>query len=236
MRLYDIVVLVTPDLTDEDATKVAAEYKKVLTDGGATVVKEEPWGKRRLAFPILRKREAHYHYWQVQAAPAAVAEAERRMGLSDQVLRHLAVRVDEELKRSAKMAERLRIKAIKRPPRPVPTVAAGRTGPGGARKERVMRMGGGSGRSSGARGAAGRDGKGGPRKKFFVRRRKVCKFCAEKLEYIDWKDVKLLQGFIPERGKILPRRISGTCALHQRKLQTAIKRARSIALLPYATD
>ncbi len=97
-----------------------------------------------------------------------------------------------------------------------------------------MRMGSGSGRP-GARGAAAKDGK-GPRKKFFVRRRKVCKFCAEKIEYIDWKDVKMLQGFIPERGKILPRRISGTCALHQRKLQTAIKRARSIALLPYATD
>ena len=118
MRLYDIVVLVTPDLNDEDATKVAAEYKKILTDGGATVVKDEPWGKRRLAFPIQRKREAHYHYWQVEAAPAAVAEAERRMGLSDQVLRHLAVRVDEELKRSVKMAERLRVKAAKRPPRP----------------------------------------------------------------------------------------------------------------------
>ena len=123
MRLYDIVVLVTPDLNDEDATKVAAEYKKILTDGGATVVKEEPWGKRRLAFPIQRKRDAHYHYWQVQAEPAAVAEAERRMSLSDQVLRHLAVRVDEELKRSAKMAERLKKKAAKRPPRPAPTAA-----------------------------------------------------------------------------------------------------------------
>jgi small subunit ribosomal protein S6 len=118
MRLYDIVVLVTPDLADEDAAKVAGEYKKILVDGGATVVKEEPWGKRRLAFPIGRKREAHYVYWQVQSEPAAVAEAERRMGLSDQVLRHLAVRVDQELKRSAKMAERLRKKAIKRPPRP----------------------------------------------------------------------------------------------------------------------
>jgi small subunit ribosomal protein S6 len=123
MRLYDIVVLVTPDLSDEDATKVAAEYKKVLTDGGANVVKDEPWGKRRLAFPIARKREAHYHYWQVEAAPAAVAEAERRMGLSDQVLRHLAVRVDEELKPGAKMAERLRIKAVKRPPRPAAPTA-----------------------------------------------------------------------------------------------------------------
>jgi len=118
MRLYDIVVLVTPELADDDAAKIAGEYKKILVDGGATVVKEEPWGKRRLAFPIGRKREAHYVYWQVQSEPAAVAEAERRMGLSDQVLRHLAVRVDEELKRSAKMAERLRKKAIKRPPRP----------------------------------------------------------------------------------------------------------------------
>ena len=118
MRLYDIVVLVTPDLSDEDATKLAGEYKKILTDGGATIVKDEPWGRRRLAFPIGRKREAYYAYWQVDAPPAAVAEAERRMGLSDQVLRHLAVRVDEELKRAGKMAERLKAKALKRPPRP----------------------------------------------------------------------------------------------------------------------
>ena len=135
MRLYDIVVLVTPDLNDEDATKVAAEYKKILTDGGATVVKEEPWGKRRLAFPIQRKRDAHYHYWQVQAEPAAVAEAERRMGLSDQVLRHLAVRVDEELKRSAKMAERLKKKAAKRPPRPAPAAAPAETAAAAERSE-----------------------------------------------------------------------------------------------------
>ncbi len=118
MRLYDIVVLVTPDLTDEDAAKVANEYRKILVSGGANVVKDESWGKRRLAFPILRKREAHYVYWQVEAPPAVVAEAERRMGLSDQVLRHLAVRVDEELKRAGKMTERLRAKALKRPPRP----------------------------------------------------------------------------------------------------------------------
>ena len=85
-------------------------------------------------------------------------------------------------------------------------------------------------------GSREREGKPTGRKKFFVRRRKVCKFCAEKLEYVDWKDVKLLQSFIPERGKILPRRISGTCALHQRKLQTAIKRARQLALIPYVTD
>ena len=70
----------------------------------------------------------------------------------------------------------------------------------------------------------------------FFRRRKVCKFCADKIDDINYKDVKLLQPFVPERGKILPRRISGTCAMHQRKLRTAIMRARVIALLPYVTD
>ncbi len=75
-----------------------------------------------------------------------------------------------------------------------------------------------------------------PKKKFFYRRKRVCKFCVEKIEYVDFKDTRLLQGFIPERGKILPRRISGTCSLHQRKLQTAIKRARTMALIPFATD
>ena len=69
-----------------------------------------------------------------------------------------------------------------------------------------------------------------------MHRRKVCRFCQDKTDLIDFKDVKLLQGYIPERGKILPRRISGTCASHQRMLTEAIKRARNIALLPYATD
>ena len=70
----------------------------------------------------------------------------------------------------------------------------------------------------------------------FFRRRKVCKFCADKIDDINYKDVKLLGPFVPERGKILPRRISGTCAMHQRKLQTAIKRARQLALIPYVTE
>ena len=68
------------------------------------------------------------------------------------------------------------------------------------------------------------------------RRRKVCKFCADKIDDINYKDVKLLSGFVPERGKVLPRRISGTCAKHQRGLRIAIVRARQLALLPYAAD
>ena len=67
------------------------------------------------------------------------------------------------------------------------------------------------------------------------KRKKVCIFCADKVAYIDYKDAKLRK-FISERGKILPRRISGACAKHQRELNTAIKRARQVALLPYVTD
>ena len=70
----------------------------------------------------------------------------------------------------------------------------------------------------------------------FYRRRKVCKFCVDKIDSINYKDVKLLSQFVPERAKILPRRISGVCSPHQRQLSDAIKKARSIALLPYTMD
>ena len=80
-----------------------------------------------------------------------------------------------------------------------------------------------------------KDGERGQRRGLF-RRRRVCKFCVDKIDYINYKDVRLLLPFVPERGKIQPRRISGTCAAHQRKLQTAIKRARQLALIPYVTE
>jgi len=94
------------------------------------------------------------------------------------------------------------------------------------------------GGGGGARGASGRDaaGKDAGGKRFFFRRRKVCKFCADKIDYVDYKDIKLISQFVPERGKILPRRMFGTCAEHQRKLTEAVNRARHIALLPYAAD
>ena len=67
-------------------------------------------------------------------------------------------------------------------------------------------------------------------------RRKVCAFCVDKIEYIDYKDVNRLRRFVNERGKIIPRRMSGNCAKHQRQLSEAIKRARAIALMPYSLD
>jgi small subunit ribosomal protein S18 len=90
------------------------------------------------------------------------------------------------------------------------------------------------GRSGGRPG--GRPSSGGPggRGKFF-RRKKVCKFCTEKIDAIPYRDVRLLQGFVAERGKIVPRRLTGVCTTHQRRLTRAIKQARNIALLPFAT-
>jgi small subunit ribosomal protein S18 len=68
------------------------------------------------------------------------------------------------------------------------------------------------------------------------RRRKICRFCEAKVNQIDYKDERRLQRFMTERGKIVPRRISGACARHQRQLTTAIKRARHLALLPFTTE
>jgi small subunit ribosomal protein S18 len=86
------------------------------------------------------------------------------------------------------------------------------------------------GRPAGARPGGGPGGRG----KFF-RRKKVCKFCTEKIDAIPYRDVRLLQAFVAERGKIVPRRLTGVCTTHQRRLTRAIKQARNIALLPFAT-
>ena len=96
-------------------------------------------------------------------------------------------------------------------------------------------------RGAGGGGGRGRSGPGqgkadGQQRRPMFRRRKICKFCAEKIDDINYKDTKLLMGFVPERAKILPRRISGTCAMHQRKLRVAIMRARQLAMLPYTGE
>jgi small subunit ribosomal protein S18 len=94
---------------------------------------------------------------------------------------------------------------------------------------------GGGGRREGGPGG-GPGGPGGPRrgKRQFFRKKKVCKFCVEKMDLIDYKRADILSQFVQERGKILPRRMTGVCARHQRWLGVAIKRARNIALLPFA--
>jgi small subunit ribosomal protein S18 len=84
-------------------------------------------------------------------------------------------------------------------------------------------------RAGGRPGGGGREGG----RKYF-RRKKVCKFCVEKIDSVNYKDVRLLAQFVAESGKIVPRRLTGVCTPHQRRLSTAIKQARNIALLPHA--
>jgi len=99
--------------------------------------------------------------------------------------------------------------------------------------------GGGGPRSSGPGGGPGGRPGGGPAKRgkrSFVRKKKVCRFCVDKADFIDYKKAEILAPFIQERGKILPRRMTGTCSRHQRWLTVAIKRAQNIALLPFAAE
>jgi small subunit ribosomal protein S18 len=116
-----------------------------------------------------------------------------------------------------------------------PSAPSGQSGPSGA-----------PGPSGGPRGHGPRPGggpgggrPGGPAKRgkrSFVRKKKVCRFCVDKVDFIDYKKAEILSPFIQERGKILPRRMTGTCARHQRWLTVAIKRAQNIALLPFAAE
>jgi small subunit ribosomal protein S18 len=102
----------------------------------------------------------------------------------------------------------------------------------GPRSSSGPRTGGPGGRPGGRPGGGAREGGGGGRK--FFRRKKVCKFCTEKIDNINYKDVRLLSGFVAESGKIVPRRLTGVCTPHQRRVTDAIKQARNIALLPFA--
>ena len=119
------------------------------------------------------------------------------------------------------------------PPREAREGAGGQGG-GGGRREGGHSGGGGGGRREGGPGGPGGPG-GRPRgKRQYFRKKKVCKFCVEKMDFIDYKRADILAQFVQERGKILPRRMTGVCARHQRWLGVAIKRARNIALLPFA--
>jgi small subunit ribosomal protein S18 len=123
-------------------------------------------------------------------------------------------------------------------PASAPARPHGRPGsdrPGGGRPQ----FGGGGGRGGDSRGPREGGGPGGPPrrgKRQFFRKRKVCHFCTGKIDFIDYKKADALHQFIQDRGKILPRRMTGTCSRHQRWLCEAIKRARNIALLPFATE
>ncbi len=115
-RLYDLVFLIVPEKDEQGAAEVVEEFRKLLTDLGAVIDKDESIGRRRLAYQIHKKSEATYHNFLFRADSKAVAELQRKMKLSENVLRYLTVRVDEEMKHGQKIARRVKA----RPARAVP--------------------------------------------------------------------------------------------------------------------
>jgi small subunit ribosomal protein S6 len=136
-RIYEVVFIVDPDTTEEETKRLTENLQTIVTDQGGTVVKSEVMGRRQLAYQIGRKNEGTYVLFEVEGTGGEIAELERRMRVSDQVLRYLTVRVDEDRRRAEKLKGRRARKAAKRPGASAVTAGGGRgsTQPAAARDE-----------------------------------------------------------------------------------------------------
>src|SRR5207237_5953592 len=114
-RVYEVVFIVDPDTSDEDLTRLTENLRGIVTDQGGTITKSEVMGRRQLAYKVGRKSEGVYVLFEIEGTGREIAELERRMRVSDQVLRYLTVRVDEDRRRAEKLKARRARKANKRP-------------------------------------------------------------------------------------------------------------------------
>ena len=117
MRTYEVLFILSPQVPEEEATSLITEFRGVAEKTGATVKNEEPWGRRRLAYPIHKFTEGHYHLF-VFESDGSLAELDRRMKNSDRILRHMIVRTDLDLKRADKLAKKNPKKERVRPAAP----------------------------------------------------------------------------------------------------------------------
>jgi len=117
MRTYDVLFILSPQVPEEEATALVTEFKRVAESLGGTLKSEEPWGRRRLAYPIHKFNEGIYHLL-VYETVGGLSELDRRMKNSDRVLRHMIVRTDEDLKRADKLAKKNPKKERVRPAAP----------------------------------------------------------------------------------------------------------------------
>jgi small subunit ribosomal protein S6 len=113
-RVYEVVFIIDPDTSEEDSTRLVEGFQKIVTDLGGTVAKTEQMGRRTLAYKIGRKTDGNYVLFEIEGTGREISELERRMRVSDQVLRYLTVRVDEERQRAEKLKDRRARKASKR--------------------------------------------------------------------------------------------------------------------------
>ena len=124
-RIYETVFIIDPATGEEDSTRLVENLQKIVTDQGGAITKSESMGRRPLAYRIGRNTEGHFMLFEIEGTGGEIAELERRMRVSDQVMRYLTVRVDEDRRRAEKFKERRTRKASKRP------AGAGRGGGGG---------------------------------------------------------------------------------------------------------
>ena len=138
-RVYEVVFIVDAQVSDEDLTRLTDTFQHIVTDQGGNVTKSEVMGRRQLAYKVGRKNEGIYVLFEIEGTGREIAELERRMRVSDQVLRYLTVRVDEDRRRAEKLKARRARKAAKRP------FAQGAGGGGGGRAAAPARAGDGEG-------------------------------------------------------------------------------------------
>ncbi len=114
-RIYEVVFIIDPATGEEDSARLVENLQKIVTDQGGAFTKSESMGRRQLAYKIGRNTEGHFMLFEIEGSGSEIAELERRMRVSDQVMRYLTVRVDEDRRRAEKFKERRARKASKRP-------------------------------------------------------------------------------------------------------------------------
>jgi small subunit ribosomal protein S6 len=114
-RVYEVVFIIDPATGEEDSTRLVENLQKIVTDQGGAITKSESMGRRQLAYKIGRNTEGQFMLFEIEGTGGEIAELERRMRVSDQVMRYLTVRVDEDRRRAEKFKERRIRKASKRP-------------------------------------------------------------------------------------------------------------------------
>jgi len=114
-RIYEVVFIIDPATGEEDTTRLVENLQKIVTDQGGAITKSESMGRRQLAYRIGRSTEGHFMLFEIEGTGGEIAELERRMRVSDQVMRYLTVRVDEDRRRAEKFKDRRIRKASKRP-------------------------------------------------------------------------------------------------------------------------
>jgi small subunit ribosomal protein S6 len=115
IRQYELMFIVDPDAADDEVAKLTESLKQIVTDQGGTVTKEENLGRRQLAYEILHKKDGIFVDLEIEGSGREIAELERRMRVSDRILRYLTVRLDEDRRRADKLKDRRARKAAKRP-------------------------------------------------------------------------------------------------------------------------